>query len=474
MDPSLATLPTTGPGGTDLATPSVSRQDTIDDSHLRGPARLKLKVQPPPPPYPYADSYFLLEVYLVDQLEALKKGEEVPLKVTLLHLVGNTPAEEGVLVMDPTTDPVISKAGNCTLRVKVMDDHSSMERRRFRIQVEAEGRADLEPVVTDKMTIIRNRLEIRENPDNPVPDQWYKDEGGRENCVELQVHLLDSSGREVKSRRVPLRLVLMYENMHRVHNQEILKLSPDSKLIIDEEGKATLRVRIEEVSKNHQRQAFRVKVEPDVQEQPSAVDISSVVSKPITVLSKRIKPHNRNKRTPINTSKRPAPAVSEPGYVASIGGQDRSLERRVNFTDLINPATPVDTKNVTLYEALKSVIEWTGQVVKGLQSVQWQLLGYELKADGNPDHDRPLYSMSNPNVIINNIVRRYANDTMHNLHVLLKRIEANGLDDPLNGGGGGSINVADHFSHHHSNHQQQHTNGPGGSASIIQPHPWDR
>lgn len=33
----------------------------------------------------------------------------------------------------------------------------------------------------------RNRLEIRENPDNPVPDQWYKDEGGRENCVELQV-----------------------------------------------------------------------------------------------------------------------------------------------------------------------------------------------------------------------------------------------------------------------------------------------
>ena len=33
----------------------------------------------------------------------------------------------------------------------------------------------------------RNRLEILENPENPVPDQWYKDEGGRENCVELQV-----------------------------------------------------------------------------------------------------------------------------------------------------------------------------------------------------------------------------------------------------------------------------------------------
>lgn len=30
-------------------------------------------------------------------------------------------------------------------------------------------------------------MEIRENPENPVPEQWYKDEGGRENCVELQV-----------------------------------------------------------------------------------------------------------------------------------------------------------------------------------------------------------------------------------------------------------------------------------------------
>lgn len=72
------------------------------------------------------------------------------------------------------------------------------------------------------------------------------------------MHLLGSTGEEVKSRRVPLRLVLMYENMHRVHNQEILKLSPDSKLVIDEHGKATLRVRIEEVSKNHQKQVESV------------------------------------------------------------------------------------------------------------------------------------------------------------------------------------------------------------------------
>ncbi|CAN0537514.1 unnamed protein product, partial [Ectocarpus sp. 8 AP-2014] len=62
------------------------------------------------------------------------------------------------------------------------------------------------------------------------------------------------------------------------------------------------------------------------------------------------------------------------------------------------------------------------QVVNGLQAVQWQLLGYESKPDGQPDHERPLYSMSNPNPVVNSIVRRYATDTMANLHVRLQEI----------------------------------------------------
>lgn len=56
--------------------------------------------------------------------------------------------------------------------------------------------------------------------------------------------------------------------------------------------------------------------------------------------------------------------AADPGYVTSISRADQSsLERRVNFSELINPSNnPVDTSNVSLYEALKSVIEWTGQV----------------------------------------------------------------------------------------------------------------
>eukprot|EP00903_Cladosiphon_okamuranus_P007178 g6970.t1 len=457
----LASLPPTAPGGGEFGVALNNRTDTIDESNIGGPSRLKLKVRPPPPQYPYADTFFSFEVYVVDQHESLQRGEELPLKVTLSHYVSNAAADPEVLVMEPVAPKISNGAGKCSIKMKITDDKATMERRRFRIKVEAEGRPDIEPALTDKLTVIRNRLEILENPDNPVPDQWYKDEGGRENCVELQVHLLGPSGGEVKSRRVPLRLVLMYDNMHRVQNQEILKLSPDSKLVIDEHGKATLRVRIEEVSKNHQKQAFRIKVEPDVQEQPMSMDISSVVSKPITVLSKRINKPGKGKRPGGGGSGTKRASAADPGYVTSISRADQSsLERRVNFSELINPSNnPVDTSNVSLYEALKSVIEWTGQVVNGLQAVQWQLLGYESKADGQPDHERPLYSMSNPNPVVNSIVRRYATDTMANLHVLLKRIEAGSFDDPAPGGSAGPQG------------QSPGTPAPGGGMNGPLPQP---
>lgn len=44
--------------------------------------------------------------------------------------------------------------GNCALSIKISDDKASMERRRFRMKVEAVGRPDIEPAVTDKLTVM--------------------------------------------------------------------------------------------------------------------------------------------------------------------------------------------------------------------------------------------------------------------------------------------------------------------------------
>lgn len=61
VDP-LANLPPTAPGGGEFGAPVTSRTDTIDESQIGGPSRLKLKIQPSPPQYPYADTFFRLEV----------------------------------------------------------------------------------------------------------------------------------------------------------------------------------------------------------------------------------------------------------------------------------------------------------------------------------------------------------------------------------------------------------------------------
>jgi hypothetical protein len=57
------------------------------------------------------------------------------------------------------------------------------------------------------------------------------------------------------------------------------------------------------------------------------------------------------------------------------------------------PPSNSDNMNVSLYDALKSVIQWTSRVVEGLGKVQWQQLGYETKADGTPDYSHPLYKI---------------------------------------------------------------------------------
>lgn len=52
------------------------------------------------------------------------------------------------------TLPPLSAAGKCSIKMKITDDKATMERRRFRVKVEAVGRLDIEPALTDKLTVM--------------------------------------------------------------------------------------------------------------------------------------------------------------------------------------------------------------------------------------------------------------------------------------------------------------------------------
>lgn len=80
---------------------------------------------------------------------------------------------------------------------------------------------------------------------------FYKDEGGRQAHVQVDVKITNPRGLDLS--HIPIVLQLHYENGYPVHNQEILSTIMAQHLETDARGGAILRFRIEEVSKNHRR-----------------------------------------------------------------------------------------------------------------------------------------------------------------------------------------------------------------------------
>jgi hypothetical protein len=60
-------------------------------------------------------------------------------------------------------------------------------------------------------------------------------------------------------------------------------MSPDSRIFIDETGTADIRLRIEDVSKNHQGQSFKIRVGPNTKHSPINSDISPDVSQYVCI-----------------------------------------------------------------------------------------------------------------------------------------------------------------------------------------------
>ena len=71
--------------------------------------------------------------------------------------------------------------------------------------------------------------------------------------------------------------------------QELLKISPESRRCIDDSGSASLKFRIDDVSKNHQKQSFAVMIAPDLSTAPQNADIGYALSSCVDIKSKRNK-----------------------------------------------------------------------------------------------------------------------------------------------------------------------------------------
>ncbi|KAE9015080.1 hypothetical protein PF005_g8660 [Phytophthora fragariae] len=143
------------------------------------------------------------------------------------------------------------------------------------------------------------RLVITKQP----ASEFYKDEGGKANALEVEVTLVEFNelGESARSPDkefidIPLRILLFFESGKRVDDtdQEIFRFvgnDYDSVVIRASTRKALVQFRLEKVSRRKDGQRFKLRIEVD-QEQCTAnvADLTPVFTNAICVLSKRKHP----------------------------------------------------------------------------------------------------------------------------------------------------------------------------------------
>ena len=229
------------------------------------------------------------------------------------------------------------------------------------------------PAVTEPISVIKYKLNVT----NKLPKQFFKDQGGRDKSMHLKVQLTDGQGKCVRlQRRMPLAVLLCYEKeLQPVLNQaKILNLMGKSTPHIGTNGESEIVFRIEEVSRNHQRNNFVLCIAPDVQRCPLNRNVLKVYSSGVKILSKPWGTGVRKRARKMQ--------YFQPGISPQIG---KCMEDALAASKRPRVA-PSDSK-----QAIDNMIKWSTYTCDVLRSMQCQPIGYELNSDGSPNVDLKIY-----------------------------------------------------------------------------------
>jgi hypothetical protein len=303
-------------------------------------------------------------------------------------------------------------------------------------------------------------------------DVWYKDEGGREKGMAVRVELRHADGSlAIGQRQVPLRFTLVYADVSytHVHNQNILYIlgHPQQQHINPESGEAMIRFRIQDVSKNHQGQDFKVQFSVDTS---LFTDVAPAYSPAVSVRSKnrskkRLKggttdahlpqkpPKAARKKkssvatteqlspqsiplpdtvTPIPLNRAPSPTayavrsaaaaavskalfpttqssqISEVPLPLIEGSFSKALFPTREYSQMPEKTTLpfTESSSNTMKQHIERIISWAEDVVSGLFPLQWTVAGYARYPDGTVDYSYPYHNRPNPNSFITDILSR--------------------------------------------------------------------
>jgi hypothetical protein len=215
--------------------------------------RYRLKLQPQPPEFPFIGKPFTIQVFLVDSKDTIKTGITVPLDLELFYNTASTSSNDptnpmssssssnvglmmamalnrqhpGVLSIEPQQPYIEPKTGSAKISVAIHQLSMHHENKKFMLKIKALGSEIVElggpvdPATSTPMLVVKHRIIITQQP----PDIWYKDEGGRENSMEVLAKLVDENGKQVQGRIIPLQVHLLYHGSDSMPNQNILTVN---------------------------------------------------------------------------------------------------------------------------------------------------------------------------------------------------------------------------------------------------------
>lgn len=230
------------------------------------------------------------------------------------------------------------------------------------------------------LTIRKAAISFVKTSGRALEPLWYKDEGGKQNTLDMSVVVKCISTGEPCA-DVRLTALLVYENMVPVSNQDIMRLIDGTSLETNAAGVAVVKTRITEVSHRHQGQRFRILISPDIRRAPMTADIAPAASEPILVLSKR-----KTKVTKSGTEGRPDSSFS----LMRRDSPAHSMSRQSSAASTGWSSEPLSsaTNGGEMDAALES---WLGEAVRLVNELQWQRMGFEADEGGRPDMRRPIF-----------------------------------------------------------------------------------
>mmetsp|Transcript_7233 Transcript_7233/g.10349 ORF Transcript_7233/g.10349 Transcript_7233/m.10349 type:complete len:659 (-) Transcript_7233:313-2289(-) len=378
---------------------------------------ITLRVRKQPPTYAFPDEWFELEFALDGPKNTTTTTKrDYNFTFSLLHAKTGKNITTATLEGDPPsitfspqpTTPPSKRIQKLRCRIRIAHHIPKDRLESYFISLGPDPNnpslAKVGPISTNSVILVNHKLKVITNDWEHV---WYKDEGGREKSMNVTVSLFDRHDKLYKGEQIPLKMTLYYANENepsmKVMKQEILRSVGTSKQCIDKiTGKSTLRFRIDDVSKNHQGQDFRVHIAPSPKIK-GYQDIAPGFTPSVSVRSKRNKRH----RSQSSSSSRIEPRLSPAHRL------DEGIET--------GPFATTDLPQ--LREAMKGVLQWTEEVISGLYPLQWQVIGYHPGPDGNPDYNRPYHNMPNPNPCISRVLGMYTDTTRDQLGLLAAAID---------------------------------------------------